>query len=226
MTDAAPRDKSVAPLSRRLYGAGPAAMLFWRMWPYLAVFFAALLVDSVPVFAPPAWTLIVLLVVKFKLNGWLAVAIGAVGSTIGRYCLSCFMPKIAGRLFNARENGNITYLGKKLGGRFWPAFGFVFAYSLTPLSTTALFTAAGAARVDPRPILPAFLIGKFISDAIMVFSGKQMIRGLGDIVKGQGSPKAIALAVFGFLLIVAVLFIDWRALLERGKLKFRFDIWR
>ena len=196
------------------------------MWPYVAVFFAALLVDSIPVFAPPAWTLIVLLVVKFKLDIWLAVGIGAVASTIGRYLLSRFMPKVAGRVFNSRENANIVFLGKKLGGRFWPAFSFVFVYSLTPMSTTALFTAAGAARVDPLPILPAFLIGKFISDAVMVFSAKNAIRNFRDILKGQRSPKSMIFAGLGLLLITAVLFIDWRELLQRKRVKFRFDIWR
>ena len=196
------------------------------MWPYLLVFLGALFVDSIPVFAPPAWTLIVLLVVKFRLGVWPAVAVGAAGSTIGRYLLSRFMPKAAKRLFNERENSNITFLGKKLGGRFWPAFTFVFLYSLTPLSTTALFTAAGAARVNPLPILPAFFLGKFLSDAAMVFSGRTAIHSFRDVAKGQSSPKSLVLAGAGLLLITVVLFIDWRALLERKRLVLRFNIWR
>ena len=129
-------------------------------------------------------------------------------------------------VFNRRENANIGFLGKKLSGRFWPAFSFVFVYSLTPLSTTALFTAAGAARVDPLPILPAFLIGKFISDGIMAFSGKEAIRNFGDIIRGQRSPTSMIFAGLGVLLIGSVLFIDWRALLQQKRMKFRFDIWR
>jgi hypothetical protein len=38
------------------------------MWIYLAVFFSALAVDLIPLFAPPAWTVSVLLLVKFHLN--------------------------------------------------------------------------------------------------------------------------------------------------------------
>jgi hypothetical protein len=48
------------------------------MWPYLLVFFAALAVDTIPVFAPPAWILLVVLLVKFKLNPWLTVIIGVI----------------------------------------------------------------------------------------------------------------------------------------------------
>lgn len=201
-------------------------MLALGMWPYAAVFLASLLVDSIPVFAPPAWTLIVLLVVKFKLNVWLSVALGACASTVGRWFLSVFMPKIARRLFDRRENDNIAFLGKRLSGRFWPAFGFVLAYSLTPLSTTALFTAAGAARVDPRPILPAFFAGKFVSDAVMVFGSRSTIRSFGDILRGQRSPKSLILSVLGLALISLVLFIDWKELLQHGRPRLRFDILR
>lgn len=196
------------------------------MWPYAAVFLAALFVDSIPVFAPPAWTLIVLLVVKFKLNVWISVALGAAASTIGRYMLSVFMPKVARKVFNHRENDNISFLGGKLRGKFWPAFGFVLAYSLTPLSTTALFTAAGAARVDPRPVLPAFFLGKFVSDAVMVFGSRSTIRSFGDILKGQRSPKSMVLSALGLMLISLVLFIDWRELLQRRRLTLRFRILR
>jgi membrane protein YqaA with SNARE-associated domain len=201
-------------------------MLAWRMWPYAAVFLAALLVDSIPVFAPPAWTLIVVLVVKFKLDPWLAAAVGAFASTLGRYFLSAYMPKVSRRLFDRRENENIAYLGRKLGGRFWRSFAFVFAYSLTPLSTTALFTAAGSAKVDLRPILPAFFLGKLISDVVLVLGSRSTLRTFGDILKGQTSPKSMIGAGLGLALLALALFIDWRELLERRRLRLRFRILR
>jgi len=46
------------------------------MWIYLLVFLAALIVDTIPVFAPPAWTVLVLLLLTFNLNPWLVVIIG------------------------------------------------------------------------------------------------------------------------------------------------------
>jgi len=196
------------------------------MWPYAGVFLASLIVDSIPVFAPPAWTLMVVFVVKYKLDVWKTVAAGSFGSTLGRWCLSRFMPKIAHRLLNRRENENIAFAGRKLGGKFWPAFTFTLLYSLTPLSTTALFTAAGAARVNPLPILPAFLIGKFFSDAVMVFASRGAIRSFKDVLEGQTSPKALVFTALGLLLITATLFIDWRELLDRRRLTFRFNILR
>lgn len=196
------------------------------MWPYAGVFLSCLLVDSIPVLAPPAWTLIVLFVVKFKLEPWIAIGLGAFASTIGRWLMSAFMPKVAKRIFDAQENENIAFLGRMLGGRFGRAFAFVFAYSLTPLSTTALFTAAGAARVDPRPILPAFFLGKFISDAVMVFGSRSTIRNFGDLLKGRSDPASLAFSLLAILVIALFLFTDWRELLQRRRLRLRFRILR
>ena len=90
------------------------------MWPYFLVFFAALAVDTIPVFAPPAWILLVVLLVKFKLNPWLTLVIGVTGSTIGRYVLTRYIPKISSRIVNRREAGRRdlrSHTFRKRGGR-------------------------------------------------------------------------------------------------------------
>ena len=87
----------------------------FNMWPYLLVFVAALAVDTIPIFAPPAWILLVVLLVKFHLNPWLTVVIGVTGSTIGRYVLTRYIPKISSRLVNRREDANLRYIGGKIG---------------------------------------------------------------------------------------------------------------
>ena len=137
---------------------------------YLAAFAAALLVDTIPVFAPPAWTILAFIIIKWRPNPWGIIAAGAVGSVIGRYVLTLYMPHVSAKIFRPRENDNISFLGKQLGGRFWHANTFVLLYAISPLSTTALFTAAGMAQVNPWNILPGFAIGKFIGDAIVVFT--------------------------------------------------------
>jgi hypothetical protein len=38
------------------------------MWPYALVLLSSIAVDCIPVFAPPAWTLMLLLLMKFDLN--------------------------------------------------------------------------------------------------------------------------------------------------------------
>jgi len=195
------------------------------MWPYLLVFFAALAVDTIPVFAPPAWILLVVLLVKFKLNPWLTVAIGVIGSTIGRYVLTRYIPKISSRLVNRQEDANLRYIGHKIGKAKWSSSVFVFLYTLTPLSTTALFTAVAMAGIRrPFHILIPFFFGRLITDGVLVFSGKYASANLADLLHGEANWKGIVTLVAGFLIIGLFLFVDWRQLLQHKKLRFRFKI--
>jgi len=193
---------------------------------YLGAFAAALLVDTVPVFAPPAWTILAFIIVRWKPNPWAIIAAGAIGSLIGRYLLTLYMPRFATRIFRRRENDNLSFLGKKLGGRFWRANTFVMLYAISPLSTTALFTAAGMAHVNPWNILPGFAIGKFLGDAWVLFTAKVTAEQATDLLHGQVSWQTGLTAATGLLMISGVLFIDWRELLGRKKLRLNFAIWK
>ena len=196
------------------------------IWPYLLVFLAALVVDTIPVFAPPAWILLVILLVKFQLNPWLTVAIGVTGSTIGRYILTRYIPKISASIVNRREDENLRYIGHKIGKAKWSSAVFVFLYTLTPLSTTALFTAVAMARIRPWHILPPFFLGRLITDGVLVFSGKYASANLSSLIHGQANWETMGTLIAGLAVIGVFLFIDWRQLLEHKKLRFRFNILR
>jgi len=193
---------------------------------YLVAFVAALLVDTVPVFAPPAWTILAFIIVKYKANPWGIIAAGAIGSVIGRYILTLYMPHVSAKIFRKKENDNISFLGKKMGGRFWPVNLFVMLYAISPLSTTALFTAAGMAHVNPWNILPGFAIGKFLGDAWVVYAAKLTADQAVDLLHGHVSWQTAVTAVAGLLLISGVLFIDWREAFAHKKLRLNFAIWK
>src|SRR5215212_2389132 len=193
---------------------------------YIAAFAAALLVDTIPVFAPPAWTILAFIIVKWKPNPWAIIAAGAIGSVIGRYILTLYTPRVSARIFRRRENDNISFLGKKLGKRFWKANTFVMLYAISPLSTTALFTAAGMAQVNPWNILPGFAIGKFLGDAWVLFTAKVPAEEATELLRGRVSWQTGLTAAVGLLLISGVLFIDWRELLGRKKFRLNFKIWK
>ena len=194
------------------------------MWPYLLVFLAALAVDTIPVFAPPAWILLVVLLVKFDLNPWLTVVIGVTGSTIGRYILTRYIPKVSSSIVNRREDANLRYIGSKLGRAKWSSALFVFFYTLTPLSTTALFTAAALARVRPWHILLPFFLGRLINDGLLVFSGKYASANLSELVHGEVNWKTLLTLLAGLIVIAGFVFVDWRRLLEHKQLRVRFKI--
>ena len=196
------------------------------MWPYLAMFLAALATDLIPVMGPPVWTVMVFMLVKFDLNPWWVLAVGVPGSVLGRYGLSLYVPRFFSKVIKQTKSDEMKFAGRKLNGSLWRSWPFVLFYSLLPLSTTALFSAAGLARIKPVQILPPFFVGKFVSDAVMLFTGRYAIHNSVDLVYGTFSWKGITTMVAGLVILAAFLFLDWRVLLERKKLRVNFRIWK
>ena len=196
------------------------------MWPYLLMFAGALATDLIPVVGPPVWTLMVFMVVKFDLNPWLVLAVGVPGSVLGRYLLSLYAARFLGKVMKQTKSDELKFAGRKLKGSLWRTWPFVLVYSLLPMSTTALFSAAGLARIKPIQILPPFFVGKFISDAVMLFSSRYALHSSVDVVYGSFSWKGLVTLVAGIVVLAAFLFLDWRRLLEERKLRVNFRIWK
>ncbi len=195
-------------------------------WLYVVVFFASFAVDLIPLIGPPAWTVMVFLLMKYDLNPWLVLAAGVPGSTLGRYVLSLYIPKVSNKLIKPRKNEELQFVGKKLGQKLWRSWSFVFLYSVLPLSTTALFSAAGIAKISPIQIIPPFFVGKLTSDAVMLFTGRYAAVNASDLASGTFSLKSIITAVLSLLIIGLLLFLDWRVLIEKKKIAFNFRIWK
>ena len=194
-------------------------------WQYLLVFAGAFLFDVVPIPFPPAFSIMVPLQILFGLNTWLVVVIGVAGSIMGRFVLTLYIPFLADKIFKPETNKQVQFLGKKLSEKGWKSQLVIVAYSLLPLPTTPLFLAGGMARIKPIKIIPAFFIGKFISDSVAVHLGKFASKNFDGIINASLSWKSIASLVFGMLLICSLLFIDWFSLLEKKKFKLNFKIW-
>ena len=75
-------------------------------------------------------------------------------------------------------------------------------------------------------VLPPFAVGKFISDGIMIVTGKYAAGDIREMFHGNISPKTIIMLVLGLVTVSAVLFVDWQAFFEKKKLKFRWRIWK
>ena len=194
-------------------------------WMYLLVFLGAFLFDVVPIPFPPAFTIMVFLQIMFDLNIWWVIVIGVAGSILGRYILTLYIPFLAGKIFKKSKNEDVEFLGSKMKEKGWKSQLLILAYSLLPLPTTPLFLAAGIAKVKPRYIIPAFFVGKFTSDAITVHLGKYAADNVTSIMESAFSLKSVASMVFGLLLVCAVVFIDWRSLIQQKKLKINFKVW-
>ena len=193
---------------------------------YVLVFISSLLVDLIPFIGPPAWSVMVFFQIKFNLNIWLVLIVGVVGSALGRYLMTLYIPKLTSKVINEKKDAELKFLGEKLNGEKWKIPLIVFIYTLIPMPTTPLFTAIAMAKIKPIVVIPPFFVGKFISDMVMVYLGKYAAENTIDIMHGLISWKAILGLVFGLILISAVLFIDWYTLVLKKKLKLNFSIWK
>lgn len=185
-----------------------------------------MMVDMVPLIGPPAWMVMVFFYVKYDLNIWLVLIIGVTASAAGRYIYSTYVRKLSSRFIKKEKNEDLEFIGSKLSKSAWKIQLFVLIFTLLPLPSTPLFTAAAMARLKVIKILPAFFVGKFISDFLMVKAGHVMVENIQDIINGLLTWKSIAGAAIILVIILAFLFVDWRLLIEKKKLKLSFRIWK
>lgn len=195
-------------------------------WQYLLVFIGAVLFDIAPFPFPPAFTIMVFLQIVYSLNVWLVIVIGVAGSVLGRYILLLYAPLIANKFLKDSKNEDIQFLGKQMKENKWKGQMVILAYSLLPLPTTPLFLGAGISKLKPVYIIPAFLVGKFTSDSIALHAGKYASENRQSIIDNIFSWQSIIGVLIFLLFVFCLLFINWRTLIQKGKLVWNFKIWK
>ena len=195
-------------------------------WQYCLVFLGALLFDIVPFPFLPAFTIMIFLQIYFHLNLWASICIGVAGSILGRYILTLYIPFISDKYFKPSKNEDIMFLGKKLKEKGWKSQIAIFSYSLLPLPTTPLFVAGGMAKITPLYIIPAFFAGKFISDTVALLIGEFALTNLNSLESNILSWKSAVGLVVSLFLLCALLFIDWRTLIQKKKFLLTFKIFK
>lgn len=193
---------------------------------YVALFLFVVLVNLLPAFAPPTWTLLVFFLVKFDLTIFAVVMLGVTGATIGRYILSNYINWFSHQVFNKRQEENLRYLGQRIGRTPKTNILFTFLYSLTPLSTTALFVAAGVARIRIVYVITGFFFGRLISYTVLALSTKAIAVNIEELFSGVISWESLLSTLLGLTVILLFIFVDWQELLEHKKLKLNFKIWK
>jgi membrane protein YqaA with SNARE-associated domain len=193
---------------------------------FLLLFIAVIVVNILPAFAPPTWTLLVFFLVEYKLPLPQVILLGVFGATIGRFILSQYIDWFAEHLFNKKEEENLQFLGEKIGSTPITNILFTFLYSLTPLSTTALFVAAGVAKVRILYVLIGFFFGRFISYTLLALSTRVVATNINNLFDGVISLESLLSAIAGLGVIFLFIFIDWKVLFKSKKLRLNFAIWK
>jgi len=146
---------------------------------------------------------------------WIAVAAGA-GATIGEF--SGYLIGFGGRrAIGEKYKKKMDFL-VKLFKRFGPIVIFVFA--LTPLPDDLLFIPLGVMRYSFLQAFVPALLGKFVSNLIIAYSGRFGVGIIREIfgVEGEGMSAligtilALALMVIVFIIMFKV---DWEKRFEK-----------
>jgi len=195
-------------------------------WPYIFVFLGALLFDIVPFPFLPAFTVMLYLQLQYHLNVWPVLFIGVAGSILGRYLLTLYIPFLADKYFKPAKNEDVQFLGERLKQKGWKSQLAIVAYSLLPLPTTPLFLAGGMARIKPLYIIPAFFVGKLTSDTAALMMGRYASQNISRLRSSLLSWQSILGLAASLLLLSALLFIDWRSLIQRRKFVLKFNIFK
>lgn len=191
-------------------------------WQYVLVFFGALLFDIVPFPFLPAYTIMMFLQIVFDLQIWWVIVIGVIGSVLGRYILLLYAPLLSNKYIKVSTNEDIQFLGDQMKKNIWKGQMVIFAYSLLPLPTTPLFLGAGISKIKAKYVIPWFIIGKFISDAVALSIGKYASENTEVILENIFSWKSIISLIFGITLLLALFVINWRSLIQHKKLELNF----
>lgn len=182
---------------------------------YFEVTLIAFLVNVIPAFAPPTWIVLSMFKIHNPELDTLGIAVfGVVGSIVGRYVLYLYC-RALGRYVPRKCAENISYISRFLGEKKLGLFLGTFLYALSPLPSNFLFISSGVSAVEVLPVLGGFALGRLISYASLTYTSHRIFL-LFDAL-GVANMR-LAIDVLGVVGGVAVIFIDWRKVLDKLKL--------
>ena len=182
---------------------------FALQFGYLGVFMISF-IGSASVIFPVPYTIVI-----FFLGGVLDplfVAIsGGLGSALGEF--SGYVLGYYGRKIVSEERRRKMDYMLRIFEKHGPITIFLFA--LTPLPDDLLFIPLGVMRY---PFFRAFipgLLGKILMTFILAYSGQQSIEFIQSLFGGSGWIGIVITIVLIFIVIIAMIKIDWEQLFEK-----------
>jgi membrane protein YqaA with SNARE-associated domain len=173
------------------------------------------LINIVPFFMPPTWTVLAFFRIHDHLPIWLLTPGGAFCATAGRCLLALATRRMGTRILPARQRENVAHLGAFIARKRWTYIGVLF-YAFGPIPSPHLFIAAGLVGADLRLIAAAFFVGRLVSYTALVAGAGAAADQLGSLFSGQfGTGIAVIGPITALLMIALLLKVDWSTVLDR-----------
>lgn len=177
---------------------------------YLGIFLISLL-GAMSIFVPIPYTVVIFILGGQPSFDPLLIAVAAgIGAAIGEF--SGYLLGVGGsKIISKRYKKRIDFL-TKLFKKYGPIAIFVFA--LTPLPDDLLFIPLGVMRYSlVRAFVPA-VIGKFLSNLIIAYSGRLSLEVVSIIFGLEGEGMSLLVGTIIGIALLAIVFIimfklDW-----------------
>ncbi len=175
----------------------------------LAAWGVALVINLIPAFMPPTWSVLAILHVLNHPPLLLLTVGGAAFSAVGRVGLALLSRRFSGALPDT-DRSNAEALGAFVNRhRRWRE-AIVFGYCLGPFPSNALFIAAGVGKVPLLPVTITFFLSRAIADTLWVWTAGQVSKNVGGVfVKQLTDWKAIALQIVALVVVVLFFHLPW-----------------
>jgi membrane protein YqaA with SNARE-associated domain len=201
------------------------AETFHTLLIFVVIFAIVFALNVIPVFAPPTWTVLSFVAIRFNPNVLALAMVGAVAATLGRLVLAKLSTVIVRQKFLSHAtHENIDAVRIRLEKNQKLSFVIFLFYAFSPLPSNHLFIAYGLTALKLKLIAIPFLIGRVVSYAFWAFTASrvaQMLSYESVTAKSFFSYYFIASQVFGLLAVYVFTKIDWRSLLNERRFKWR-----
>lgn len=174
-----------------------------------------------PVPLPPSWLILAYLAAELDASAAGMVVAGALGAGAGRAGLAAWTRALGPRLMSSGTRANVDYLASRLHGRRG-TLGVAALLAVSPPPAGALYTAAGVLRINLALVAGACVAGRLVTYGLGVALAGAAADQIADRLRGWAQPWLIALGLAALGVALWLLGrIDWRALVERRRLRLR-----
>jgi hypothetical protein len=191
----------------------------------VAVFLVIFALNVLPAFAPPTWTVLSFISIRFDINFLALALIGAVAATSGRMVLAKFSRIIVReRFLSEGTRRNIDSLKNRIQNKPRFTAGAFLLYAFSPFPSNNLFIAYGLTGLALRLIALPFFIGRVVSYSFWALTAAGLARRMDYDSIASGSFFSIYFVItqiFTLLILFAFTRVDWEALFTKRKLKWR-----
>jgi hypothetical protein len=199
--------------------------LFHTFLVFLVIFLVVFVLNVVPIFAPPTWSVLSFIAIRFNSNIILLAVVGAVAATLGRLVLARLSTVIVRqRLLSDETRKNIDAVKERLESNSKVTFGVLLFYAFSPFPSNHLFIAYGLTALKLKLIALPFLLGRVVSYAFWAFTASSVAQLLNyESVTSRSffSYYFVASQLFGVLTIYVFTRIDWHRVFTEKRLRWR-----